>query len=552
MRLAPLSTKLLKQDDGEALMVSTIKLPKVASRFALSICVLLACAVLAGAQDAGQALRLFVGYNTLKNSTTMSAEKRAEVDRLGKLAQEASAAGRYGEAMKHYYHAMAIMRGQQWNYARALTASLTLQLERALLEPAQSLQLKLGQLFALDEKPTGKLSASILLVKAQDAPDAAPVATIKTLDSIEPDFAEHPFTTQLTVPNVEDGNYRIVVRLKPETGEPITKAVAVRIERGLQAKFVAAKVRAAKIEAKLKASGRESLLAVLPTVEYRISLFDLAAASQLSPDRIKFDQELKEANAMLDELESGRDPLAARRGDFRKAYRSKVDNTLQPYRIFVPSSYDGSKPFPLIVALHGMGGDENSYFDLYANGAFKLEAEQRGYIVVCPKGRQPASMYLGAAEQDVMDVIAEVRRDYRIDPDRIYMTGHSMGGFGTWSIAMNHPDLFAAIAPVAGGGDPSSMAKIAHIPQLVIHGDDDKTVSVERSRQMVAAAKRVGAEVRYLEIPKGDHITVAARTFKDVFDWFDSHRRKGAAESPQPARKQTYLRKASSFLLAPN
>uniref|UniRef100_A0A0A6YVN5 LC-Est1C n=2 Tax=uncultured organism TaxID=155900 RepID=A0A0A6YVN5_9ZZZZ len=200
-----------------------------------------------------------------------------------------------------------------------------------------------------------------------------------------------------------------------------------------------------------------------------------------------------------------------------------------PYRLYVPTTYDGTKAFPLVIALHGMGGDENSYFDSYQRGAFMIEAENRGYIVACPKGRQPASMYVGPAERDVMDVIAEVRRDYKIDPDRIYMTGHSMGGYGTWSIAMNHPDVFAALAPVAGGGNPLGMANIAHIPQLVVHGDNDKTVPVERSRVMVEAAKKHGTEIKYIEIPGGDHVSVAARTFKDVFDWFDSHKRKRPA-----------------------
>jgi predicted peptidase len=238
---------------------------------------------------------------------------------------------------------------------------------------------------------------------------------------------------------------------------------------------------------------------------------------------------LKEAGEILAELEAKRDPFARRRGDFKKAYRSQVDDTLQPYRVFVPSGYDGSKPYPLIIALHGMGGDENSYFDFYKEdgkeSGFKIEAERHGYIVACPKGREPASMYVGAAERDVLDVIAEIKRAYRIDPDRVYMTGHSMGGFGTWSIAMNHPDVFAALAPVAGGGDATRMSKIAHIPQLVVHGDDDKTVSVQNSRSMVEAAKKLNAEIKYIEIAGGDHITVAPGTFKDVFDWFNAHKR---------------------------
>ena len=123
----------------------------------------------------------------------------------------------------------------------------------------------------------------------------------------------------------------------------------------------------------------------------------------------------------------------------RRAYRSAVDQTLQPYRLFVPDSYDVAKASPLVVALHGMGGDENSMFDSYQNGLLKREAGLRGFLVVCPKGRDSASMYRGSAEQDVMDVLAEVRRDYRIDAKRIYLMGHSMGAYGTWSVAMAHP-----------------------------------------------------------------------------------------------------------------
>ncbi|HEV8484166.1 MAG TPA: prolyl oligopeptidase family serine peptidase, partial [Blastocatellia bacterium] len=282
------------------------------------------------------------------------------------------------------------------------------------------------------------------------------------------------------------------------------------------------------IAKKLKPGSQDALLAALPSADYRLSLSDLANEGTINFDRIDFRAELNDAGSMLKDLDAGRDPLAARRGDFKKAYRSKVDNTLQPYRIFVPAVYDRAKAHPVIIALHGMGGDENSYFDGYANGAFKVEAEKRGYIVACPKGRQPASMYRGPAEQDVMDVLAEVRRVYNIDPDRVYLTGHSMGGFGTWAIAMHHPEVFAALAPVAGGGNPLELSKIVQIPELVVHGDADMTVRVESSRTMVEAAKKLGIEVKYIEVAKGSHINVVVPTFKDVFDWFDAHRRKAA------------------------
>lgn len=440
---------------------------KAIRRVAFSICLLVACVALAAAQDARQVLQTSVGFNTLKNSTQMTAEKRAEVERLQKLAQEANAASKYGEALKHYYHAMSLLRNLEWTPTRALTAALTIKLDRALIEPAQSVRLQCGQLFSLDQPPSGKLTGTIALLKLTG--DEPPIKIIETLEAVEPDLITHPLTVEVTAPEIEDGNYRLAVTFKTATGETVTKTTTVHLERGLAARVTAAKSRLTKIEAKLKADKRDALLQALPSIEYRLKLFELASAAEINFARLNFAEEVKEANAMLDALEAGRDPLAARRGDFRKAYRSPLDQMLQPYRIFVPSSYDATKPFPLIIALHGMGGDENSYFDGYGQGAFKREAEQRGYLVACPKGRQPASMYLGPAEQDVMDVIAEIKRDYRVNPDRIYLTGHSMGGFGTWSIAANHPTVFAALAPVAGGGNPANMAKIVHIAQHLSH-----------------------------------------------------------------------------------
>lgn len=500
----------------------------------VAVMILIAFAVTVSAQDAGQVLRVSVGYHTFKNSAeNISPEKRAEVDRLGKLAQEATAARKYGDALKHYYHAIAILRGSEWTPETALSNALTVKLDRVLIEPFIPLHISLGQIFTLDEKIQGKMSASIELLGMPGTDLSKPIKTIEAIDS---DFFTNPAVIEITIPEIEPGRYRIALKLKSEAAsQPLNKTITVHVERGLAVSFTAAKERAAIIENKLKSAGKDSLLAALPSARYRITLIDMANAGEISIDRINFKDELKEANSILDELEAGRDPFASRRGDFRKAYLSNVDNTLQPYRIFVPSSYDGSKPFPLIIALHGMGGDENSYFDQYGQGAFKVEAEKRGYIVACPKGRQPASMYLGPAEKDVLDVIEEVKRAYRIDTDRIYATGHSMGGFGTWSIAMGHPQIFAALAPIAGGGNPMGMSKIAHIPQLVVHGDNDKTVPVERSRVMVEAAKKQNVELKYIEIPKGDHISVALRTFKDVFDWFDTHRRASKDEKAAAA-----------------
>ncbi|HEX8186286.1 MAG TPA: prolyl oligopeptidase family serine peptidase [Blastocatellia bacterium] len=501
---------------------------RVTRRLIISTLIVTLFAMVAAAQDAGQVLRVSVGFGTLKNTPEVIArltpEKRAEVDRLAELARQSNAAGKYGEALKHYYHAIAILRGTEWTPARALSSALTLKIDKAMLEPGQPVAVKVGQIFPLDEKLEGKLAGSITLVKMTGDER---VKELKSLEGVEPDFITRPYATEILVPEVEPGNYRISLKLQMAAGEPVVKNATVHIERGLAAQAEAAKARASKLESILKSKNQDALLAALPSALYRISLFDLANAGEINFDRIDFNAQLKEANSMLNDLDAGKDPFARRRADFKKAYLSKVDNTLQPYRVYVPTTYDGSKAYPLVIALHGMGGDENSYFEAYNRGAFKVEAEDRGYIVACPKGRKPASMYIGEAERDVMDVIEEMKRAYRIDPDRIYLTGHSMGGFGTWSIAMNHPDVFAALAPVAGGvTNPANMSKIAHIPQIVIHGDKDPTVPVDRSRVMVAMGKKLGVELKFIEVPGGDHGSVVAPTFKDVFEWFDTHRRK--------------------------
>ena len=499
------------------------KRQRLGMKLILSAAVVCLLALSCTAQDAGQVLRLSVGYTTAKNSANLTPEKRAEVEQIAKLAQEANTAQKYGDALKHYYHAIALIRGNAWTPAREWSSALAIKLDKAVLESGSTFHLSLNRIYVPDQKIEGKLTGTVGVSKS--AADA--VSVIKTIDPLVLDTTSTALSLDLTVPELADGVYRIAFSIKPgdPAADPITFNSLIRIEKGLAARVAAARSRADKLALNLKSTNKDKLLAALPSAEYRISLYDLANASQIGVDRINFSQELQETDTILGALESGLDPFATRRDDFRKAYRSKVDNTLQPYRIFVPAAYDGTKAYPLIIALHGMGGDENSYFDLYGSGAFKQQAGKRGYIVACPKGRNPASMYIGPAERDVIDVLDEVRRAYNIDPNRVYLTGHSMGGYGTWSVAMNHPDIFAALAPISGGGLPTGMVKIARIPQLVVHGDNDKTVPVERSRVMVEAAKKVNTEIKYLEIPGGDHVSVALRTFGDVFDWFDTHKR---------------------------
>lgn len=491
-------------------------------RFFAAVIVALSFAVLPiQAQDAAMTLRLSVGFRTLKNSERMSDEIRKIVEELEAKARTATNGQKYGEAVKYYLRAMALIRNQPWTPASALNSALQVKLERAVFDPGDKARITVSQLFQLDEPIMGKLSGSISLKSSKQDNE------LKKLSDIEPDFTK-PFSIEAAIPDVADGAYQLTLTLKSKDGEPIVKPASVLISRGLINQAGAIKTRAASVAAKLMTEQKNDLLKAIPSVEYAASMIDLVNSGQLSIDRADIKSAITKAASTLDQIDKGINPLRAIHGDIYWAYRSAVDNTIQPYRFYIPKNYDGKTKWPMIVALHGMGGDENSFFSGYDDGAIRRMAEVRGYIVVCPKGRGPVSMYLASAERDVIDVIKEMKRDFSIDDDRVYLMGHSMGGYGTWSIAVNHPDMFAAIGPISGGGTPLSTPRlkaITRVPWIVVHGDNDPTVPVEESRKMVKAGKELGIEINYIEVPGGNHSNVVAPAFKDVFDWFDAHKR---------------------------
>jgi predicted esterase len=468
------------------------------------------------AQDASMVLRTSVSYGTQRANPGLTEEQRKQADDLGRQAREATQAQRYGEALRHYYHGTAIMRNTPWTAAVECAAGLEQHIDHAMIEAGRQVTVTLKPLYPCPAVEP-KLSAALFL--GEDS-----LASKLAIDPMK-----LPLTAQVTVPEKPAGDYVIQFRISGGGDAPagvFVKPISVHIEP-LAEESARLRDRLAKLNQKGGATD---------TAEYTLALYNLADRGEVNPHRYKFHDEFAASGALLDAVEAGRDPFAGRKGDMRKAYRSAVDRTLQPYRLFVPAAYDGSKATPLVVALHGMGGDENAMFDSYANGALKREADRLGFLVVCPKGRDSASMYRGTAQQDVLDVLAEVRRDYKVDANRIYLMGHSMGAYGTWSTAMNYPDLFAALGPISGGGDPNGMVKIRQVPQYVVHGDDDRTVNVSQSRRMVEAGKTAGAEIVYVEVPGGSHVSVAAPQFGPMLDFFAKHARTAAGATSPPRR----------------
>lgn len=236
--------------------------------------------------------------------------------------------------------------------------------------------------------------------------------------------------------------------------------------------------------------------------------------------------------------------IQTRQYDFKEAGRQ------MEYELYVPSKYNRSRPAPLIVALHPLMAVAH---DMIRYEHLTELAEERGYIVVAPmgynnhgwygsRGRAAVSGPGGGAtkddpenlgelsELDVMNVLGLVRKEFNIDPNRTYLLGHSMGGGGTWYLGMKHPELWAAIAPVAPAifSSPDDLVKLKDTPVIVVQGDDDRAVRVGTTRQWVEKMKSLGMKYEYIEVPGGDHMTVICRSPENmtkIFDFFDHARR---------------------------
>lgn len=199
-----------------------------------------------------------------------------------------------------------------------------------------------------------------------------------------------------------------------------------------------------------------------------------------------------------------------------------------------PAGYDADseKRWPLVLFLHGSGDGENRRI-LQKWGPTRQISQGRQFPFILVAPRSPSGPWQGWDAPQLGALLDEIETKYRVDKNRVYVTGLSMGGFGTWRLASEFPERFAALAPFCGGADVNEAHRVAHIPTWAFHGDRDTAVPVYHTLRMIEAIRKAGGDPRMTIYPGvGHQCWEEAYSGQEFYDWLLSHRRSDAVSTP--------------------
>jgi predicted peptidase len=224
-------------------------------------------------------------------------------------------------------------------------------------------------------------------------------------------------------------------------------------------------------------------------------------------------------------------PVNAANGNFLEKVHKRADGSESKYDVFIPAAYKAhGEPFPVILFLHGIaesGSDGIAQATEGIGPAITRSKEPFSLIVVMPQSPKRSWMADSPDGQTAIAILDEVGKEYKLDPDRTYLSGLSMGGYGTWSLAAKYPERWAAIVPICGGGDPADAERIKDIPCWCFHGDKDEAGPVQRSREMIEALKKAGGKPQYTEYKDVGHNSWdPAYGAAKLYDWLLEQKRK--------------------------
>jgi predicted peptidase len=217
-----------------------------------------------------------------------------------------------------------------------------------------------------------------------------------------------------------------------------------------------------------------------------------------------------------------------------RSYVNREGDTLL-YRLLEPVDYDPNKKYPMVVCLHGGAGwgtDNYRQFEgsLFARLLSRPENREKYpaflFVPQCPPGFSWGGLpNLPTVDSLVFETITALENEFSIDKNRLYVAGHSLGGYGTWYFIGTHPDRFAAAVPVAGEGDPVLAPNMVDVGVWAFHGANDRNVPVSGSREMIEAIRKGGGEPRYTESPHGGHGWKMVEDAPGLLDWLFAQKR---------------------------
>ncbi len=195
------------------------------------------------------------------------------------------------------------------------------------------------------------------------------------------------------------------------------------------------------------------------------------------------------------------------------------------YLLFLPEDYGKKRQrWPLMVFLHGAGERGSVLNKVKVHGPPKIVKNRKDFPFIVVSPQCPEGDWWTEKVEVLINLVDDISARYKVDKNRIYLTGLSMGGYGTWALASAYPERFAAIAPICGGGSRIMSLRLKDIPIWVFHGAKDQVVPLEESEEMVNAIRKRGGDVKFTIYPDAGHDSwTESYNNQELYDWFLEH-----------------------------
>src|SRR5262245_44783908 len=348
----------------------------------------LALPSLASAQALTSLLSVRVGYNTRKATVKPTGELKAQIDEIDKQIAEATRLGNSAELRRLMAKGTTLLAGRPWTDVLDYTNSIVLRTDHIVADSTKAYPIRLEQIYRPSIELTRSLTAHVIVrqrpTPAQGGAPPAPGAVVKdlgTFEGVSRDLRESPYSFELDVRDVPDGTYQLNIEVIDGDRSLGTSTLLINLRKGLD-----------DLVARLEADAKKAPEDLRADILFPVDRMRHVNRAKIELRTFDPDKDFTEAQAVAAAARTGKNPFATRTGDFKRHYLLDAASEIIPYHMYVPTAYNGSRAYPLIIALHGLGGTEDSFFDGY-DKAFPPLAEQHGYIVAAALGYRVDGSY---------------------------------------------------------------------------------------------------------------------------------------------------------------